>query len=64
MIHNRVLTLKKTDQDKIKALQHEEILIFNECTRYEKLKIHRILEENETIGQHLSMLYHVNSENL
>jgi YheC/D like ATP-grasp len=63
VIHNRVLLLNKTDQEKIKALQQGGLLIFNECTRYEKLKIHRILEENKIIRQHLPKTLQANREN-
>lgn len=63
VIHNRILTVNKIDQDKMKAIQQEGVFIFNECTRYEKLKISTLLEENMIIRQHLPKTLLANREN-
>ncbi|MBM7603173.1 hypothetical protein JOC75_001143 [Metabacillus crassostreae] len=46
IIHNRIFTNNIEEKNKIKLLQNEGILIFNEDNRYTKLAIHKILIKN------------------
>ncbi|MGM0876146.1 MAG: YheC/YheD family protein [Bacillota bacterium] len=63
VIHNRGFYSNKKDREKIKSLQRDGLIIFNGCTGYQKLKIHKILIENKTLSQHLPKTLIANKTN-
>lgn len=63
VIHNRGLGFQKIEQKKIEALKNEGVMIFNECTRYEKLEIHKLLMNNNEIKPHLPVTLSANINN-
>ncbi|MBZ5751966.1 YheC/YheD family endospore coat-associated protein [Metabacillus rhizolycopersici] len=63
VIHNRGLGFQKKDQNKIELLQREGVIIFNECTRYQKIDIHNFLIKNKKISQHLPETHPANTNN-
>jgi len=63
VIHNRGLGFQKREQKKIESLKNEGVMIFNECTRYEKLEIHNLLIKNNEIKPHLPVTLSANKNN-
>lgn len=53
IIHNRGLYYGNSAREKIKSLQDEGIIFFNEWNRYSKMTIHKILVKNDEINPHL-----------
>lgn len=53
VIHNRAMIRSNHDKKKIRQLIKKGIIIFNENTRYRKLKIHEILFGDSTLRKYL-----------
>lgn len=64
VIHNRGYQTSNSAKRKIKSLQNEGILIFNEWNRYGKFQIHKLLMKRADLLPHLPETVKFNSENL
>ncbi|HZH60013.1 MAG TPA: YheC/YheD family protein [Metabacillus sp.] len=64
IIHNRIFTNTKKEKKKIKELQNEGIIIFNENNRYKKLTIHEILSKNNELIPYLPETVRADRTNL
>lgn len=64
IIHNRTFTNKVQEKKKIKQLQNEGIIIFNENNRYTKLTIYEILMKNKELIPYLPETVKANKANV
>jgi len=64
VIHYRGYHYSKSAKTKIKSLQKEGIIFFNEWNRYGKFRVHSILAKNEDIKPHLPETCIFNIENM
>jgi hypothetical protein len=64
VIHNRAHTFSKKAKVKLQSLVDEGIIIFNQCNRYSKLKIHELLVENEELIPYLPRTLKATEKNI
>jgi glutathione synthase/RimK-type ligase-like ATP-grasp enzyme len=64
VIHYRGYHYSKSAKTKIKGLQKEGIVFFNEWNRYGKMRVYSILKENEEIKPHIPKTCIFNNENM
>lgn len=64
VIHNRAFIQSSTGKKKIKKLQAEGIMIFNESNRYTKMHVHELLMKNVDLRQFLPETVRCNQANL
>jgi glutathione synthase/RimK-type ligase-like ATP-grasp enzyme len=55
VIHNRAIHLDSRSRARLEALSREGLEIFNLHTRYDKLMLHRLLEQSAVIRPHLPL---------
>lgn len=64
VIHNRVLIQSSAGKRKIKRLQAQGIMIFNENNRYTKMHVHELLMKNQELKPFLPETVRCNKANL
>ncbi|MBP3041245.1 YheC/YheD family protein [Bacillaceae bacterium Marseille-Q3522] len=63
IIHNRGLFFRNKSKEKIRNLQTEGIIVFNDLNRYGKLRVYELLMQNEELIPHLPETVQANREN-